>query len=155
MNSFPPYDRSGITTHEDRKCVLGLSDLGFYLGDRCCGCLILRAGLLDSHLRHLAIFETQFENSDRLGVGLQGPFRYHELFVKTQELNIGTGHRGNQGKDHTPSRLLSGEECRPGSLRKPPYAAPEIDLPTRACKGLVRSPGVRHKRKERRISDYA
>ncbi|OPY71818.1 MAG: hypothetical protein A4E63_01412 [Syntrophorhabdus sp. PtaU1.Bin050] len=110
MNSFPPYDRSGITAQEDRKCVLGLSNLGFYLGNRCCGCLILRAGLLDRHLRHLAIFETQFENSDRLGVRLQGPLGYHELFVKAKELDIGTSHRGNKGKDHAPSRLLSGKE---------------------------------------------
>src|SRR4030042_4130708 len=129
--------------------MLGLCDLRFYLRDYCCRRFVLSTSLFDVHLRHLAILELEFEESDRLGIGSKGTFRYQKLLIEAEQLDIVGRYRGDKGKDHPTPCLLSRKQLRTRSLRCPTDASPQVDLPARARKSLARSLRVRHARWKR------
>ena len=62
-------DRAGVAAEQDRQRVLGLRDLVLDQRDLRRGRLVLRARLLDVHLRDLAVLVLQLEQLDRLAVG--------------------------------------------------------------------------------------
>ena len=139
-----PRDGPGVAAEQDAERLLRLSNLVLDLRDRRGGGFVLRAGLLDRHLRSLAVLETQFEEFDRIVIGFEGALGNHQLLVQTAELDVGRGDLRNQREDHAATRLLCCEHAGTGRFREPAYAAPEVDFPTGAGKDLEVLLGIGH-----------
>jgi hypothetical protein len=52
--------------------------------------------------------------------------------VEHAQLQAGSRHRGDEREDGAAARFFRPERARPGRLRQPPDAAPQVELPARA-----------------------